>query len=174
MLEGKSYKIDNYLLKKQKQCAKKLSKINKRYFGDTIRNKILKTVLDSLGESTIIKEGFRCNYGFNIRIGNNCYINYNVVMLDSFPIDIGNNVFIAPNVVISPVTHPLEADKRKNLIGKKITIEDNVWIGAGAIILEGVTIHKGAIIAAGAIVKNDVDEYTIVGGIPAQVIKSIK
>ena len=173
MQKEESYIIDEYLFSKQNQCSKLVTKINKLPFGNIKREKLLKNLFGQVGKGCIIKEGFKCNYGFNISIGNNCYINYDVVMLDSYKIDIGNNVFIAPKVIISPVTHPLEHQNRKNLIGKKIMIEDNVWIGAGAIILPGVTIGEGAVIGAGAVVNCDVKANTVVVGIPAKELKTI-
>ena len=174
MKEGKSYHFDNFLYDKQKKCAKMLSKINALPFGNKKREKLLKNVFSSLGENCIIKEGFRCNFGFNITIGDNCYFNYNVTILDSFKVKIGNNVFIAPNVVISAVTHPLEAVERRNMKGGETIIEDDVWIGAGAIILPKVRIGEGAVIGAGAVVIKDVPPKTVVVGIPAREIKKVE
>ncbi len=173
MKEGKSFRVDDFLYSKQTECSKLLVKINSLYFGNLQREKLLKKLFAHLGNKTVIKEAITCNYGFNISIGDNCYINHDVTILDSFEVYIGNNVFIAPKVVISPVTHPIEAKDRRNLIGGKIIIEDDVWIGAGAVILPCVTIHKGAVIAAGAVVKKDVEANTVVGGIPAKFIKTI-
>lgn len=173
MKKGESYFIDEFLFKKQRNCSRKISKINKLYFGNSKRNKLLKSLLSEIGDNTVIKEGFKCNYGFNITIGSGCYINYDVVMLDSYEIYVGNNVFIAPKVVVSPVTHPITAKERRNLTGGKIVIEDNVWIGAGAIILPGVTIHEGAVIGAGAVVKSDVEKDCVVAGSPAKFIKKV-
>ena len=68
----------------------------------------------------------------------------------------------------------MEAERRRELIIKKVTIEDDVWIGTGAVILPGVTLHRGAVIGAGAVVTKDVDAYTVVGGVPAKFIKDIK
>ncbi len=174
MKEGKSFRVDGFLSGKQTECSKLLVRINSLHFGSLRREKLLKKLFAHFGDNSVIKESLTCNYGFNISIGDNCYINHDVTILDSFEVYIGNNVFIAPKVVISPVTHPIEAKDRRNLIGKKITVEDDVWIGAGAVILPGVTIHKGAVIAAGAVVKKDVEANTVVGGIPARFIKTIK
>lgn len=174
MKEGKSFRVDEFLYGKQAECSKLLVKINSLPFGNSRRGKLLKKLLGHFGINSVIKEALTCNYGFNISIGNSCYINHDVTILDSFEVSIGNNVFIAPKVVISPVTHPLEAKDRRNLTGKKVVIEDDVWICAGAVILPGVTIHKGAVIAAGAVVKKDVEANTVVGGIPAKFIKKIK
>lgn len=173
MQQGSSFYIDEYLYKRQNKCSRTLIKINSLSLGSTRRNKLFKKLFKSMGDGCVIKEKFVCNYGFNISIGSGCYFNFGVTILDSFGVSIGNNVFIAPQVVISPVTHPLEAKNRRNLIGKKIVIEDDVWIGAGAVILPGVTIHKGAVVGAGAVVKHDVAENTVVAGIPAQIIKTV-
>jgi len=173
MKNEKSYHFDDFLYEKQKKCAKMIKKLNNLSFDSLRHKKILTKLFASIGEKNIIKSGFVCNFGFNITIGNNCYFNYGVKILDSFEVVIGDNVFIAPNVVISPVTHPIEAKNRRNLIGKKIIIENNVWIGASAIILPGVKIGQGAVIAAGSVVKNDVKPNTVVGGIPAKFIKTI-
>ncbi len=89
--------------------------------------------------------------------------------------NIGENVFIAPGVVISAATYPLDAQRRvsRHFQSHPITIGDCVWIGANATILTGVTIGKNAVIAAGAVVTHDVPANTLVGGVPARVIKTI-
>lgn len=173
MKENKSFHFDDFLFKKQKNCAKTILKINNLPFGDHHRNKMFAKLFGKIGKNNIIKEGFHCNFGFNISIGNDCYINYNVTFLDSYPIEVGDNVFIAPNVVISAVTHPLAAKDRRNLQGGKVKIENDVWIGANATILPNVTLGRGCIIAAGAVVTKDVAPNSIVGGIPAKFIKNI-
>lgn len=173
MQRGESFVVDPFLYQKQSECSAKLVQINALPYGDAQREALFRSMFGSIGEGNVIKDGFKCNYGFNISIGDRCYFNYNLVILDSFPVEIGSNVFIAPNVVIAPVTHPNEAKLRRNLIGSKITIEDDVWIGAGAVILPGVTLHRGAIVAAGAVVTRDVAADTVVGGIPAKAIKTV-
>ena len=173
MRRGEKFIPDAYLYQQQSACSAKLVQINSLPFGDPQREALLHSLFCKMGEGNVIKDGFKCNYGFNITIGSNCYFNYNTVILDSFAVEIGNNVFLAPNVVISPVTHPNEAKDRRTLIGGKIVIEDDVWIGANAVILPGVTLHKGAIVAAGAVVRQDVPENTVVGGVPAQFIKTV-
>lgn len=174
MQSGKSFKFDDFLYNKQNKCAKMLSKVNRLPFGNKKRDVIFKKLFSSFGDNNVIKEGLRCNFGFNISIGSNCYFNYNVTVLDSFEVQIGNNVFVGPNVVISAVTHPLKASDRRNLQGGKTIIEDDVWIGAGAVILSKVIIHKGAVIGAGAVVTKDVPANTVVAGVPAKVIKDIQ
>lgn len=105
--------------------------------------------------------------GNNSSIGNNAYLSGKII--------IGNNVMIAPNCTFIAISHRFSDKPPFQHIGSAnapIIIEDNVWIGYGAIILEDVTIGKGSIVAAGAVVTRDVEPYTIVGGVPAKLIKN--
>lgn len=174
MKQGLSYRFNHFLYKKQTICEKKLLKINRLSFKSKRRNKLFKSLFGKYGSNNVIKSNFQCNFGFNIFMGDACYINHNVTILDSYEVIIGNNVFVGPNVVISPVTHNKIASRRRDLIIKKVVIEDNVWIGAGAIILPGVTIHQGAIIGAGAVVLNDVGPNVVSVGVPAKQKNVIK
>ncbi len=174
MKQGLSYRFNHFLYKKQTVCERKLLKINRLSFRSKKRDKLFKSLFGKYGSNNVIKSNFQCNFGFNIFIGNACYINHNVTILDSYEVIIGNNVFIGPNVVISPVTHNKIASKRRDLIIKKVVIEDDVWIGAGAIILPGVTIHRGAIIGAGAVVLDNVESNVISVGVPAKPKNVIK
>jgi acetyltransferase-like isoleucine patch superfamily enzyme len=115
-------------------------------------------------------------YGGNITIGNGCSINPYTVLYGHGNLTIGNDVLIAGHCLIIPANHiysdisrPInqQGERRKGII-----IEDNVWIGAGCRILDGVHIGQGAIIAAGAVVNKDVLTNTIVGGVPAKLIKN--
>ena len=116
MKTGESYRVDADLLRMQQKCADKLLKINRLPLASCRRERLLSSLFASYGSNNVIKNGLQCNYGFNISVGDNCYFNYNLVILDSFEVSIGSNVFIAPNVCISPVTHPLKAEDRRNLI----------------------------------------------------------
>jgi acetyltransferase-like isoleucine patch superfamily enzyme len=115
-------------------------------------------------------------YGGSIQIGSNCSINpYTIIYGHGKGVIIGDNVLIAAHCVIIPANHIFErTDIPIRMQGesfKGICIEDDVWIGAGCKILDGVTIGKGAIVAAGSVVNKSVDSYTVVGGIPAKFIK---
>jgi len=109
----------------------------------------------------------------NISVGNNCAFNAFVHIWGSGGVEIGNNVMIASHVILTSVTHDYNnpSIRYSKLIYKKIIIEDDVWIGAGAIILPGIKIGEGAVIGAGAVVTNNVEARTIVAGNPARVIK---
>ena len=114
-------------------------------------------------------------YGGTIEIGNNCSINPYSIIYGHGNLKIGNNVLIAAHTVIIPANHifsdPSNSINSQGLTKLGIVIEDDVWIGAGCKILDGVTIGRGSVIAAGAVVNKDVASYTIVGGVPAKFIK---
>lgn len=112
------------------------------------------------------------NYGKHTKIGKNVFINFNCTFLDLGGITIEDNVLIGPNVNILSEGHPVSPEDRHSLVPKSIHIRKNAWIGAGATILQGVSIGENAIVAAGAVVSKDVPDNTIVGGIPAKVIRT--
>jgi acetyltransferase-like isoleucine patch superfamily enzyme len=113
-------------------------------------------------------------YGGNIVIGENCTVNPFTVLYGLGGLTIGNFVRIATHCVVVPANHvfddPGAPITKQGLIKKGVTIDDDVWIGAGARILDGIKIGKGSVIAAGAVVNTDVRPYTIVGGVPAREI----
>ncbi|WP_216842854.1 DapH/DapD/GlmU-related protein [Methanogenium sp. MK-MG] len=120
-------------------------------------------------------------------IGENCYLGPSITVTPfgggasyfqqkkgTIFLEIGNRVAISPNVSFFCSMHP-ENSKLSKLYGKidKITVEDDVWIGGGSIILAGVTIHKNSVVGAGAVVTKDVPKNTVVGGVPAKPIKNV-
>ncbi|UTX49113.1 sugar O-acetyltransferase [Chryseobacterium sp. MA9] len=113
------------------------------------------------------------NYGKNIKIGKNVFINFGCTFLALGGITIEDDVQIGPKVSLLTENHPLKPEQRKGLIGKSIHIKRNAWIGGGATILPGVIIGENSIVAACAVVSKDVPDNTIVGGIPAKIIKAI-
>jgi acetyltransferase-like isoleucine patch superfamily enzyme len=113
------------------------------------------------------------NYGKNIKIGKNVFINFDCVFLDLGGITIEDNVLIAPKVSLLSEGHPVFPNKRQSLVPGHIHIRKNAWIGAGATILPGVTVGENAVVAAGAVVSKDVPANTVVGGVPAKTIKTI-
>ncbi len=174
MKSGEDFYVDPFLRKRQVKCHKVLRAANFLSFKSKFREFLLRSLFSAYGNNNVIKSGFSCNYGFNISIGDNCYFNFNLTILDTYQVNIGSNVFIGPNVVISPVTHPKDPSKRLCLTGKRIVIEDDVWIGAGATILPGVTLKKGTIVGAGAVVNKSTSEFEIIAGVPAKKIGEVK
>lgn len=120
----------------------------------------------SLRADTTSKINIGCDSYFNSETRFGC---------QSDEIIIGNNVLIGPRVSFETASHNIfyKKDTGRGFFTQKIVIEDKVWIGAGVIILQGVTIEEGAVVAAGAVVNKDVKRYTVVGGVPAKLIKLI-
>lgn len=117
---------------------------------------------------------FYTDCGKNIHIGKHVFINMGCKFQDQGGIYIGDGTLIGHNVVLATLNHAMQPDRRSTMIPKPIHIGENVWIGSNAVILPGVTVGNGAIIAAGAVVSKDVPENTIVGGVPAKVIRKIE
>lgn len=138
-----------------------------------IRDRLGEIIGTPLDPSTVIFTPFHTNFGRFINIGKRVFINHACSFLDMGGITIDDDVLIGPRVSLTTENHPIDPADRKTLLLKPIRIKRNAWIGAGAIILPGVTIGENAIIAAGAVVSKDVPDNTIVGGIPAKLIKSI-
>jgi len=127
-----------------------------------------------LDATTTIFTPFHINLGIFTRIGKNVFINTDCSFLDIGGITIEDDVLIGPKVSIITEGHPANPAKRKSLIVKQIVIKRNVWIGAGAIILPGVTVGENAVVAAGAVVNKDVPANTVVAGVPAKVIQHME
>lgn len=137
----------------------------------SLLGQITNSIID---ESITIFPPFYVNYGKNTKIGKNVFINFDCTILDLGGVTIEDNVLIAPKVNLLSEGHPVSSHERQSLVPGSIHIKKNAWIGAGATILPGVTIGENAIVAAGAVVSKDVPDNTIVGGIPAKVIKEIQ
>lgn len=136
---------------------------------------ILRELLGRCGENLTVNQPFRCDYGRNISIGDNVFINFNMTILDEAEVTIGNNVFIGPNVSIYTPCHPLVADERNTGVewAEPVTIGNDVWIGGNTVILPGVTIGDGAVVGAGSVVSRDVPEASLVVGCPAHVVRML-
>lgn len=130
----------------------------------------------SLGANLVLKSGARlcaCNEQAHIVIGDNTTVGYHTYLFASAGIEIGANCLLAPFVYIVDSDHGIAREKLINRQPNQtapIRIGEDVWIGTGAKILKGVTIGRGAVVAAGALVKESVPPYTVVGGIPARKI----
>ena len=131
-------------------------------------------MLDKCGKNVNIEHGAFLASGKDIEIGDNSGVGLNCRIAG--PLSIGNDVMMAPGVTIVTQNHEISDTtipmRLQTAEKKKVTISDDVWIGANAIILPGVTIGKGSVIAGGAVVTKDVEPYMIVGGNPAKVIRS--
>lgn len=117
---------------------------------------------------------FRTEYGRNLRVGRDVFINHDCTIMDLGGVDIGDEVMIGPNVQIITSGHPLDpATRRSTIVADPIRIEQGVWIAAGATIIGGVTVGRDAVVAAGAVVTKHVPPRTMVAGVPAVVIREL-
>jgi acetyltransferase-like isoleucine patch superfamily enzyme len=139
-----------------------------------IRDLLRQITGSEIDESVAVFTPLYINYGKHTKIGRNVFINFDCVFLDLGGITIEDNVLIAPKVSLLSEGHPVSANNRESLVPGRIHIRRNAWIGAGATILPGVTVGESAVVAAGAVVSRDVPANTIVGGVPAKIIKSIE
>lgn len=140
------------------------------------RDVLLRKILGKTGKRLLIEQPFYCDYGYNIKVGNNFYANFNLVILDDAPVTFGDNVFIAPNCGFYTAGHPIDAVERNKGLeyARPISVGNNVWIGAGVSVLPGVTIGDNCVIGAGSVVVKDIPPHSIAVGNPCKVIKTIK
>lgn len=151
------------------------SRLNALPFGSPETADILAELFGSpLDPSVKLLPPFYTDFGKNTRIGKNCMIQQCCTFFDRGGITIGSGVFIAPKVNLVTLNHDQDPENRSATIAKPVVINDNVWIGIGATICPGVTVGRGSIVAAGAVVTKDVPENTVVGGNPAKIIKTIE
>lgn len=135
-------------------------------FGDLIGKEV--------DESFLLIPPFYTAGGVDISVGRNVFVNQNCTFYDLGGLDIADDVMIGPNVSLITTGHPIEPSQRRDfVVAKPIVIERNVWIGAGATIIGGVTVGENSVVGAGSVVTKDVPPNTLVGGNPARVIRSI-
>ncbi|EAZ89895.1 sugar O-acetyltransferase [Crocosphaera chwakensis] len=176
MLRGEYYNaFEKNLLKDRKKAQKLCKRLNNMSDGSyKKRLKILKKLLQTT-KDVWIESPFRCDYGYNIIIGDGFYANFGCVILDCNFVKIGNNVQLGPNVQIYTATHPINIKERiaQKEMAYPITISDNVWIGGSCIILPGITIGDNSVIGAGSVVTKNVPNNVVAVGNPCRVIKQI-
>lgn len=136
---------------------------------------IIRSLLGEVGAHFCITAPFWCDYGTNIRVGDNFYTNHNCVILDGARVTFGDNVFIAPNCVFSTAGHPLDTEQRNRGLeyAYPITVGDNVWFGASVTVLPGVTIGSNTVIGAGSLVNRDIPDGVVAVGNPCRVLRKI-
>lgn len=139
------------------------------------REAMLRRILGYVAGALLIEQPFRCDYGYNVRVGDNLYANYNLVILDEAPVVFGDNVFIAPNCGFYTAGHPLDAERRNQGLeyARPISVVNNVWIGANVCVLPGVTIGDNCVIGAGSVVCRDIPAHSLAVGNPCRVIKKL-
>ena len=157
--------------------AKKLFRAYNRTDDDEVdkRNDIMQRLFRHVGENVWIEPDFRCEFGKNITIGNNVYINFGCVILDCGQVSIGDDTLIGPNVGIFSGNHVADAVERTagGLIPKPVAIGDRVWIFGNVSIVQGVRIGDESVIGAGSVVTHDIPSGVIAAGNPCRVLRKI-
>ena len=177
MLAGELYRAgDPELVAERRRAQGVLARYNATAADDAAgRQALLRELFGAIDDGADIQPRFHCDYGYNIRIGQNAFINYNCVFLDCALIEIGDDLQMGPAVQLYTGTHPL--DRRLRVAGWEtsgpIRIGDAVWFGGGAIVLPNVTIGDGCVIGAGSVVTRDVPANSVVAGNPARIIRSL-
>lgn len=176
MIDGELYFSADPELSAARKFAREQMKLINHETDTQIRKQLVEETFGSVGTGSYVEPAITFDYGFNISVGKNFYVNFNSIFLDTCPITIGDNCMFGPNVQLYTATHPLHPVKRNSGLeyGKPITIGNNVWLGGGVVIAPGVTIGDNVVVAAGAVVTKSVPENYVVGGNPAKIIKAIE
>ncbi|MGP5429562.1 chorismate mutase [Enterococcus malodoratus] len=176
MIAGKLYfSGDSELVADRKDARIKLRGINQET-DKKKREELVKQTFGRTKNRVYVEPTISFDYGYNIFVGENFYCNFHNVFLDICPITIGDNCLFGPNVQLYTASHPLEPGKRNSgqELGKPITIGNNVWIGGSSVVIPGVTLGDNVVVAAGAVVTKSFPANVVVGGNPAQIIKTIE
>lgn len=178
MLAGQMYDAsDDELVKDRLNTRKLLREYNSSEPEDMEnRRRILKELLADTDSVPYIEPPFYCDYGSNIRLGHNVYMNFNCIVLDCNTVEIGDNTFFGPNVQVYTATHPVRAEERIKgpEMAFPIRIGNNVWVGGSSVILPGVTIGDNSTIAAGSVVTKSIPANVVAGGNPCRVIRELE
>lgn len=177
MQSGKLYFCtDEEIANEQTQCLEILYDYNHtRPSESQKREQILKKLLAEIGENCYIEPPLHANWGKYTHFGSNVYANFNLTLVDDTDIFVGDNVMIGPNVVIATAGHPVNPALRLQAAQFNISVHigNNVWIGAGAIVLPGVHIGDNSVIGAGSIVTKDIPANVVAVGNPCRVLREI-
>lgn len=168
--------IPEELNKKLAECKELLYDFNNsRPSEGEKRDQIIRKVFAEVGENCYIEPPFYANWGCNMHVGKDFYANFSLTVVDDADIYIGDSVMIAPNVTIATGTHPIAPELREMIYqyNMPVRIGNRVWIGAGSIILPGVTIGDNTVIGAGSVVTKDIPSGVVAVGNPCRVMRKI-
>lgn len=168
--------IPEELEKKLCECKEWIYEFNRsRPSEAAYRADILRKVFAEIGENCYIEPPFHANWGCNMHVGNNFYANFNLTVVDDADIYIGDSVMIAPNVTIATGTHPICPELREQVYQYNLPVHigNRVWIGAGSILLPGVSIGDDSVIGAGSVVTKDIPSGVVAVGAPCRALRKI-
>ena len=176
MLAGQLYRdSDPELVAERSACQRQLAWFNATEDKDE-RHHFLTELLGSLGADSQIMPRLLCDYGYNVHVGSNAFINYDAVLLDVAVITIGDDVSIGPRAQLLTPLHPMEdheARRRRWESAAPITLGDNVWLGGGVIVCAGVSVGADTVIGAGSVVTRNVPARVFAAGNPCRVIRPL-
>lgn len=167
---------DKGLLKEREMAKDLCYEFNQARPSETEKQAVvLRKLFGKTRESFCITAPFWCDYGYNIELGENFYANHNLVILDGAKVTFGDNVFIAPNCGFYTAGHPIDSDRRNQVLeyAYSITVGDNVWIGAGVHVMPGVNIGSNVVIGGGSVVVKDIPDNCVAVGNPCKVVRPI-
>lgn len=178
MLRGELYRYASAQLTRERARARDLMKfLNASGEEDLeLRQRIITKLFGAVGDQIFIDLPFYCQFGSNIYLGNDIFINLNCFFLDNARIDVGDRVMFGPNVQLYTGSHPLDVETRRKYLefAKPIRIGSDVFVGGGVIVCPGVTIGDGSVIGAGSVVTKDIPEGVVAAGNPCRVIRALE
>jgi acetyltransferase-like isoleucine patch superfamily enzyme len=140
---------------------------------DEVRTLFGRLTGTAVDESFWLLPPFYTDFGKNIRVGRNVFVNHGCEFMDRGGITLGDNVLIGPKVNLVTINHPLDPATRRSTYCAPIVIRNGAWLSAAVSVMPGVTIGENAVVAANAVVTTDVPDNAVVGGIPARVIRQV-
>lgn len=171
------YPSDDEIMKKQALCLEKLYDYNAtRPLEAEKREQLLKEMLAEVGENCYIEPPLHANWGgHHVHFGNSVYANFNLTLVDDTHIYVGDYTMLGPNVVIATAGHPILPELREKAYqyNMPVHIGRNCWLGAGVIVLPGVTIGDNTVIGAGSVVTKDIPSNVVAVGNPCRVLREI-
>lgn len=178
LLGGELYScVDDDLAREQLETLELLYEYNlTRPTEQKKREELLSKMFAEIGENCYIEPPLHANWaGKNVHFGKNVYANFNLTLVDDTHIYVGDYTMFAPNVVVTTAGHPIDPELRERVyqFNLPVHIGRNVWIGAGAVILPGITIGDNSVIGAGSIVTKDIPANCVAYGNPCRVVREI-
>jgi maltose O-acetyltransferase len=177
MLSGALYDPDDPELVADRRRARRLAREYDRTGPDDTGRRVglLADLFGTVGDDARVEPPLRCDYGYNVHVGDGFFANVGCVLLDTARVEFGANCLLGPRVGVYAATHPLDAAARAEGLerAEPVTVGDDVWVGGRAVLTPGTTVGDRAVVAAGAVVTADVPADTLVGGTPAEPVRRL-
>lgn len=175
MVAGEPYDtLDPELVAERARCQAELRRFNAAT-SEQDGMDVLRGLLAHVGTDALVVGPLFCDYGWNITLGDRAFVNFDAVILDCAPVTIGEGVLVGPRVQLLTADHPRDpAGRRADIeFAAPVTLEADAWIGAGAIVLPGVTVGRDSVVGAGSVVTRDVPPGVVAAGNPARVVREL-